>query len=138
MSQHTSNYKDTFIEIAEDSPLAYGEMPPAKGETKTIAGLQFDMIYENPYKYTSDDVIFEVYAQKKAFLPAEIEAQREHFFSKGQPCMRASPLTKKYGWGLHANAEGKIAIYAADSEEYQRFLDNSSIKKLKAMRTSRK
>ncbi len=27
------------------------------------------------------------------------------FFSKGQPCLRASDLGKKYGWGIHSDSE---------------------------------
>ncbi len=65
------------------------------------------------------------------------EEQRQIFFSKGQPCFRASPLTKRYGWGVHANAEGKIAIFGVDSAEYQALLIDDSVTKKKAMRSKR-
>ena len=55
---HTTNYRNTFIEIAEDSKITKGEMPPLKGEKKTVANLQFDMLYDSPYHYTSDEVLF--------------------------------------------------------------------------------
>ncbi len=138
MKEHTTNYYDTFIEIAEDCPSSKGEMPPVKGEKLTIANLQFDLLYDNPYKYTSDEVIFGAHAQKQGFLQTELDEQRQHFFSKGQACFRASPLTKKYGWGVHSNSEGRVAIYSAGSEEYNNFLQDNGIKKVKAMRTSRK
>jgi hypothetical protein len=64
--------------------------------------------------------------------------QREHFFSKGQPCFRASPLTKSYGWGIHSNEEGKIAMYGSESSEYQKFVADETIPKVKAMKSSRK
>ena len=135
---HTTNYFNTFIEIAEDSPADEGTMPPEKGKGPSVANLQFQMLYDNPYKYTSDDVLFGVYAIRKEFQPGEMDDQRDHYFSKGQPCFRASPLTKRYGWGIHSDAEGRIAMYAAGSEEYQRFLADDSIKKVKAMRSKRK
>jgi len=135
---HTTNYFNTFIEIAEDSKFLQGEMPPKKGEKKTVANIQFEWLYENPYKYTSDEVLFGVFAQRKEFTAGEMNEQKDHWFSKGQPCFRASPLTKTYGWGVHCNAEGKIAIYAADSKEYTKFLADDSIKKVKAMRSKRK
>jgi hypothetical protein len=138
MKKHSTNYINTFIEIAEDSPLSTGIMPPEKGDKKTVANLQFEMVYNNPYIYDSDDVLFGVFAKRKDFTEGELQEQRDHYFSKGQPCFRASPLTKKYGWGVHCNAEGKIAIYAAESEEYSKFLIDDKIKKLKAMRSSRK
>jgi len=134
---HTTNYFNTFIEIAEDCKFNQGEMPPLKGEKKSIANLQFEMVYENPYKFTSDEVLFGVFAVRKEFNPSEMEEERQHYFSKGQACFRASPLTKSYGWGVHSNAEGKIAIYGAETDAYQEFLADASIKKLKAMRSKR-
>lgn len=134
---HSINYYNTFIEIAPDSPTGKGEMPPLKGKKKSIANLQFEMLYENPYQYDSDDVLFGVFAIRQNFEKHELEEQREQFFSKGRPCFRASPLTKKYGWGVHADEEGKIAIYGAETKEYKYFLKDDSIKKVKAMRTKR-
>jgi hypothetical protein len=135
---HTTNYINTFIEIAEDCKANQGEMPPIKGDKKTVANLQFDMLYENPYKYNSDEVLFGVFAIRKEFTKGELDEQREHYFSKGQPCFRASPLTKSYGWGIHSNEEGKIAMYGAETEEYQKFIANDSLKKVRAMRSKRK
>ncbi len=135
---HTTNYSNTFIEIAEDCKVSQGEMPPLKGDKKTVANLQFDMLYENPYKYNSDEVLFGVFAIRKEFAKGELKEQRDHYFSKGQPCFRASPLTKSYGWGVHSNEEGKIAIYGAETKEYKKFLKDDSIKKVKAMRSKRK
>ncbi len=136
--KHTTNYYNTFIEIAEDCKTDKGEMPPIKGEKKTVANLQFDILYENPYKYTSDEVLFDVFAIRKEFEKGEMDEQREYYFSKGRPCFRASPLTKSYGWGIHSNEEGKIAIYGAETKEYKKFLADDSIKKVKAMRSKRK
>ena len=135
---HSKNYTNTFIEIAEDSKNHQGKMPPIKGTKKTVANLQFDMLYENPYKYTSDEVLFGVFAIRKEFTKREMDEQREHYFSKGQPCFRASPLTKSYGWGIHSNEEGKIAMYGAETIEYQKFVSDGSLKKVKAMRSKRK
>lgn len=135
---HSTNYYNTFIEIAEDSKNDKGEMPPVKGDKKTIANLQFDMLYDHPYQYTSDEALFGVFAIRKDFSEEEMDEQREHYFSKGQPCFRASPLTKSYGWGVHSNEEGKIAIFGAETEEYEKFVANKSIKKVKAMRSRRK
>src|SRR5687768_16505488 len=115
MKVHTTNYNNTFIEIAADCPAITGEMPPVKA-SKSVANLQFDMVYENPYKYTSDDVLFEVYAERNEIPKSERKHAREVFFSKGQPCFRASPLTKRYGWGVHNDANGKMAIYGCETK----------------------
>lgn len=135
---HSTNYFNTLITIAEDSKHLEGALPPIKENKQTIANLQFDMLYENPYKYTSDDVLFGVFAIRKEFSKGEMAEQREHYFSKGQACFRASPLTKTYGWGVHSDKDGRIAIYGAETKEYQKLVADDSIKKVKAMRSKRK
>lgn len=137
MKTHTTNYYDTFIEIADDSPTGKAEIPPQKGDKKTAANIQFELINKNPYKYSSDDVLFQVFAEKKELLEEEYPTAREEFFSKGQPCFRASPLTKRYGWGLHSDSEGKIALFAAGTTEYKNLKNTPNLKVLKAMKSSR-
>ncbi len=132
----TTNYYNTFIEVAEDCPAKTGEMPPEKSE-KTAANIQFDMIVSNPYEYTSDDVLFQVYAVKQKLNNKTLTAEREKFFSKGQPCFRSSPLTKRYGWGVHSNSEGKIAIYPVNSSEYKKLSKDKTLSHVKAMRSKK-
>jgi hypothetical protein len=134
---HTTNYTDTFIEIADDCPTTSGEIPPLKGEQKTIANIQFELVSKNPYKYTSDDVLFQVFAEKNGLAKGEYKKAREDFFSKGQPCFRASPLTKRYGWGVHGDAEGKIALVPCGTPEYKKFSKNKSLTVIKAMKSKR-
>ena len=134
---HTTNYVDTFIEVAEDCPAQVSQIPKAKGDTKTIAQMQYDLIAKNPYRFTSDDVLFTVYAMKNDLTKAEYKNARVLFFSKGQPCMRASPLTKRFGFGVHADKEGKIALYGIETKAYQQFLKDHSVKKIRAMRTKK-
>jgi hypothetical protein len=137
MKVHTTNYFDTFIEIAEDCPVSKGDIPPVKLESKTVANIQFEKIINNPYQFTSDDILFEVFAKKNDLTKSEYAKAREHFFSKGQPCFRASPLTKRYGWGVHFDTEGKMAIYGADSPEYEMFSKDKTLKVLKAMKSKK-
>ena len=108
-----------------------------KGDKRTVANLQFDMLYEHPYEYTSDDVLLSVYALRNEIKKSELKAARAEFFSKGQPCMRTSPLTKRYGWGVHSDAEGRIAIYPCESAEYKKFSKDKKLQVVKAMKTSR-
>jgi len=137
MKIHSTNYIDTFIEIADDCPVASGEIPPVKLETKTVANIQFEMVKKNPYKFTSDDILFQVFADRNNLTISEYKEAREQFFSKGQPCFRASPLTKRYGWGVHNDKDGKIAIFGAESEEYEKFSKDKSLKVVKAMKSSK-
>ncbi|GIP32019.1 DUF6157 family protein [Paenibacillus sp. J2TS4] len=131
------NYYDTFIETAEDCPVTAAEVPKTKGDSKTIPVLQYELIANHPYKYTQEDVLFEVFAQRNNIPAEQKQAAREKFFSKGQPCLRTSSLGKRYGWGIHNDAQGKVALYACESEEYKKLVNDKSIKHFKAMRSSR-
>jgi len=137
MKIHSTNYFNTFIEISEDCPAVQGEIPPDNGKTKTVANLQFEILSKNPFVFTSDDVFFQVYAEKNDLIESEYNEARLQFFSKGQPCFRASPLTKRYGWGVHSNHEGKIAIYGCDSIEYQQLIKDKNLKVIKAMKSNK-
>ncbi|PVY40934.1 DUF6157 family protein [Pontibacter virosus] len=136
MKVHTTNYFDTFIEVADDTKANCGTQPPSKYK-KTVAEMQYELISKNPYKYTSDDILFQVYADRNDLAKVEYKQAREQFFSKGQPCFRASPLTKTYGFGIHSDINGKVALYGMGTDEYQKFLADTKIKKVKAMKSSK-
>ena len=133
----TTNYKNTFIEIAEDCPVTVAEVPPHNTDAKTVAQLQYEMIADNPYRYTSDEVLFSVYAKRKEIPKTHFEEERMKFFSKGQACFRSSPLAKRYGWGIHNDEQGRIAIYGIGSPEYERFTGDKKLTHVKAMRSKR-
>ncbi|ACU64155.1 DUF6157 family protein [Chitinophaga pinensis] len=132
----TTNYYNTFIEVADDCPVKTAEVPPIRGE-KTIANIEFELLVDNPYEFTSDDVLFHVHAAKRQLRTQEFDVEREQFFSKGQACFRSSPLTKRYGWGAHFDADGRMAIYAVESDEYQQYAKDRSLKQVKAMRSKK-
>ena len=67
---HTANYFDTFIEVAEDCPATIAALPPAKAPISVVRA-QFEMIINNPYRYSSDDVLFETIGRpKKSAVPS--------------------------------------------------------------------
>lgn len=129
MKINTTNYFNTFIQVAEDCKAKAGEAPPDK-EPKSAARAQYEMVLHHPYLFTSDDVLFETQAKPKGII-------REAFFSKGQPCFRASALTKLYGWGIHHDMDGKIALYGCETKEYKNFTEDASLKQLRAMRAGK-
>lgn len=136
MKIHSTNYFDTFIEVAEDTKADFATIPPTK-EKKTVAEMQYELIAKNPYKFSSDDIFFQVFADRNDLTKAEYEKARKQFFSKGQPCFRTSPLTKTYGFGVHNDNNGKVALYGVETEEYQKILADTKIKKVKAMKSSK-
>jgi hypothetical protein len=85
-----------------------------------VALRMFRMVHDSPYQYTSDDVIFTVYADRQRIPAKARTAARLAFFSKPQACLRGSDLAKRYGWGIHSDSQGRIALYGIDSDEYRR------------------
>jgi hypothetical protein len=136
MKVHSTNHYDTFIEVSPDSKATCGIRPPLKAN-RTIAERQYDLIISHPYEFTSDEIFFRIFAEKNDLLQQEIILAKELFFSKGQPCFRASPLAKTYGFGIHCDGEGRVSIYGVETEEYKKLAENKFITKLKAMRSGK-
>jgi Family of unknown function (DUF6157) len=131
------NYYDTLIEVADDCPATTGQVPHARGGKKTKAVVEYELLVEHPYTYTEEDIAFEVYAAFHGLRAANRPKEREKFLSKGHPHLRVSPLAKRYGWGIHNNAEGKVALVAVGSREYKRLLKDRRTTKVKAFRSTR-
>lgn len=132
------SYKNTFITASEDSTVISAVVPIPKNEKPTIASIEYDLIYHNPYKYTQEDIQFQTYLIKNPAKPYTLEELQKQFSAKSKACFRASPLVKKYGWGIHYDEEGKIAIYDMNSEPYKQFLQSGDMTILKGMRSKRK
>jgi hypothetical protein len=83
------------------------------------------VLTESPYHLTHAELLFEVHVRHKSVPVAELGTRadeiRAELLAKPHPCLRASLLPKRYGWGVHYDGEGRIALYPLDSEEYRRF-----------------
>ena len=131
------NYYDTLIEVADDCPAAKGQVPQARGVKKTKAVVEYELLVKHPYTYTEEDIAFEVYAVLHDIPKASWPREREKFLSKGHPHFRVSALAKRYGWGIHNNAEGKVALIARESRDYKQLLEDPRTSKVKAFRSRR-
>ena len=126
----TTNLPNTFISVADDCPVFMAETPP-KREPKSIPQIEYEMLIDNPYKYTSDDVLYAANGERRGM-------GRDDYFARIQPDFRLSPLVKRYGWGVHIDESGKIALYALGSGEYEMFASDTSLTQLKGNRSHRK
>lgn len=103
--------------------------------------LQYELLSNHPYTYGHEELIYEVFIRQKAIpdavLQADAEMIKRELFSKGHPCLRASALIKRYGFGAHYNDKGKIAIYPMESAAYSMFLHDKSVISLPGMKTKR-
>ena len=126
----TTNLPNTFIAVSDDCPVFIAEIPPAR-EPKSIPQIEYEILADNPYKYTSDDVLYAANGERRG-------VSREQYFERIQPDFRLSPLVKRYGWGVHIDNEGKIALYPVGSGEYEMFTSDTSLRQLKGNRSHRK
>lgn len=138
------NYVAAFIAVADDCPARTGTVPPTKpGQKRTVAAIQYAMLADAPYRHTQEDLLFGTYAAQQGLSAAELDergaALRADYFAIARACLRASPLPKRYGWGLHFDDAGRIALYPVDSVEYRAFVagEAGDLKVMKAMRSRR-
>jgi len=119
-------------------------VPPDKKSGRTKPSLEYELAAGQPYGYTQEELMYEVYVRHKEIAPEELEARgaeiRNEFFSKPMACLRASMLPKKYGWGIHFNEAGKMALIPVESAEYHRFVEGGygNVNVLQGMRNSKK
>jgi hypothetical protein len=135
------DYYQTLIAVAPDSPAQESEVPAERGGKPTIATIQYAMLADHAYQHTQPDVLFHTWFARQDFDRKPTAAQkkelREKFFAKSQACLRASPLPKRHGFGLHFDEKGRIALYPMESAEYQEFADDKKTDVLPALRSKR-
>ena len=130
----TTNYTEAFITVSPDSTATAGTTPTKAG---SIAQIRHELLTRQPYHYTSDDLLFEVHALRQGIAAKDRKPAREAFFAKPQACLRASPLVKQFGWGLHHDADAKVAAYGVDSEAYRELSVRADLKIVAGMRSKR-
>jgi len=137
------SYTDTFILVAADCPQETGTAPPMRGDKPTVAMLEYELLSKSPYKYTHEELLFIVHITRLGLTPDDLKQRGKQIhaelFSKPHPCMRASPLPKRYGWGVHHDGQGRIALIARGSPEYTSLAEGKTKVGtiLKAMRSAR-
>ena len=86
---------------------------------------------------TSDDLLFEVYARRNGIADADRPVARAALFAKPQACLRASPLVKNFGWGLHHDSEGRVAAFGVETETYHALVSRADVTVVPGMRSRR-
>ncbi len=135
------SYTNTFIRVAEDCPTAAAEVPPARAQP-SVAELQHRLLSERPYELTEEELYVRVHGLRRGLSDDEIaelyDELHAEVFAKPQACLRASPLTKRYGFGAHYDAKGRIALHPREDGSYARLSDDPGLKQLLAMRYARR
>ncbi|HEY8489667.1 MAG TPA: DUF6157 family protein [Dehalococcoidia bacterium] len=134
------NYYQTLIAVADDCPVTRSVVPEDRNGQRTVAAVQYELLADSPYVYTQEDVLFLTWLRRQEAVgrsEAEVAELRRQFFSKPQACLRSSPLPKRYGWGLHFNEQGRVALSPIESARYAELRAGGTVKVLKALRSKR-
>ncbi|MFK7928133.1 MAG: DUF6157 family protein [Myxococcota bacterium] len=137
---HLHDYISTFISVAEDCPATEASAPPVRPNKVSAANVHHRMIVDEAGQHTQSRILFAAFLNAKGHDPSEHPEGGElwtQFWSKGQPCLRCSALGKRYGWGLHFDAQGRVRAVPVDSPDYARFAADSGLVQKKAMRSKR-
>jgi hypothetical protein len=131
------DYVDTFIAVAPDCPADRGTAPPLREDNPSIAARTYRMIAEHPYEFTSADVIFTVHADRNDIPAGDRTAARAEFYTRSHACLRGSDLGKRYGWGIHADTAGRLALYGVGTTEYAELAEGRDVEVTAALRSRR-
>lgn len=111
------------------------------GRPKSVATLEYELIAGAPCTHTHEDVQFAVHLARtraSTLLGADAPSiSRAEFFSKSHACMRASALPKTYGWGLHFDDHGRVALVGVETDRYRQLASDPSLTHMPAMRSKR-
>ncbi|SDP61289.1 DUF6157 family protein [Desulforhopalus singaporensis] len=116
---------EQLITISEDSPTTTSIIPENDG---TLPYLKYEILISNPYCYTELEFFKEVHHVKRNKPHLKIDSYR----------LRRMHLPKRFGWGVHINEQKKIAIIPCESAQYQKLLEDESVKKLGAYRNQKR
>jgi hypothetical protein len=118
--------KQKLIQVAEDCPVSQGTIPATKREVETIAMIQYDELTKYPYQYNEQEFHEQVNLVRRGKKSGEVNL--------GRYDIRRNALSKKYGWGIHINEEGKLALVGCETYKYKQLEQDILVDKVKSYR----
>ena len=115
-----------LITTSENCPASSGIAPTTNRKEKTVTMHYHDLFMESPYCFTYEQAKKEVHENRRGKTDLKLNSYD----------MRRSELCKIWGWGVHADRNGKLALVGCETDEYQRLLKDSSVRKIKALNPS--
>ena len=121
-------FPETLITVAEKCPANRGMEPTTNRAEKTITMHQYEVLTEMPYQLTYKQLKDEVHRTRrgKEFTDDQLETYM----------MKRSELCKIYGWGVHEDKNGKLALVGCETKEYRRLLRKPGVQRVKALNPS--
>jgi len=103
----------------------------------TKAAIEYELIAGEPYGLTEEEVAFRTRVLMRDIPEADWPAERERLLSQKKPRLRVSTLAKRYGWGIHVDSQGRVALVAVESAEYQRLAADPALRHVRAFQSQR-
>lgn len=69
----TLDYRRTLIAVADDCPVAGAVVPVPRGDVRTVAVVQYELLSGQPFQPTQRDVLFETWVRRQ---PGRTTGQR--------------------------------------------------------------
>ncbi len=114
---------NTFVRKAPDSDATHGSIPNAG----TIPAIIYEVLQAKPYEYDERELQRKVHHEIRRRPNLRIDSYN----------IKRSDLFKKLGWGLHADGNGKLAIYGCETKDYERLASSPTLRVVDAFRTSK-
>lgn len=113
---------NVLITVAESSSTK-SIVPSSKSKKETVKEVVYRVLKQKPYVFKQNELFREVHVnQMKKDRVLKLETFK----------LQRSELCSLLGWGIHGNKEGKLALVAVDSKEYNSLLNDNKITKKKA------
>ena len=137
------DHTDTFITVAPDTTATAAVVPAPQPRGPTVASATYELLAPHPYEWRSSEVIFTVWADRQGIAAEDRAGSWVDFFSEPRACLRSSDLGKRFGWGIHADEHGRIALHGLGTPSYERLAagrtpDGRPVKVVAAMRRRRR
>ena len=116
-------FPEILITVADKCPANRGMEPTTNRAEKTITMHQYDVLTEMPYQLDYDELKKEVHENRRGKTDLKLDSYD----------MRRSELCKVWGWGVHQDKNGKLALVGCETKEYRRLLRKPGVRKVKAL-----
>lgn len=113
---------NTLITIAESSSKT-SIVPTSKLKRETVKEVVYRVLMENPYKFKQYELFYEVHINQMG-KDESLKLERYQ--------LQRSELCSLLGWGIHGDKLGRLALIPVESKEYDKLLEDPSIKKINA------
>lgn len=113
-----------LILVAANCPVNKGTEPPDDRKSKTISRIKFELLTAKPYEFTEEEFFKNVHHVIRNKSDLKIKS---YLLARVQ-------LARQWGWGIHRDSNGKLALVGWETPEYRRLKNDPSVKQTRAYR----